>query len=379
DAIARELQGSQYSPGCFPWGQECEVSWPNPSCKIIGIPPIARPFRGMGILRCSDPAVRIGRRAICSLGRHRSNEYTGDTLGSCRDRKLGNRTLGNVRSSVVAFKFGNLLTRSQQSEAPHLCQVPFDSLTLSHLGLQVDPALGCNRFDQAHCITSKERRNVSIRLGCVAWLSSHPLRGYRLIRAWWLVKGAATIRAGKIRAFFCRPHTDQLGINQHGGGGNLHHLPVARYPGANLVLRVMRHLANHNPSLSAFTLNFESLIHNVLHAAMVDNSLHFVKNFSRFVLKGLASHLYNSLGNLVKPASATATVVSVPDANLDTVNVGNNLATAIMLQVAALGDCGVTPNLIIAKHISSPVPCAIAQLQQRYSSTGRWRKHLATF
>src|SRR5208282_5430781 len=98
DAIARELQGSQYSPGCFPWGQECEVSWPNPSCKIIGIPPIARPFRGMGILRCSDPAVRIGRRAICSLGRHRSNEYTGDTLGSCRDRKLGNRTLGNVRS-----------------------------------------------------------------------------------------------------------------------------------------------------------------------------------------------------------------------------------------------------------------------------------------
>lgn len=27
---------------------------------------------------------------------------------------------------------------------------------------------------------------------------------------------------------------------------------------------------------------------------IVDNSLHFVKNFSRFVLKGLASHVYNS-------------------------------------------------------------------------------------
>jgi hypothetical protein len=32
----------------------------------------------------------------------------------------------------------------------------------------------------------------------------------------------------------------------------------------------------------------------VLHAAIVDNSLHFVKNFSRFVLKGLATHVYNS-------------------------------------------------------------------------------------
>src|SRR5208282_5828067 len=69
-----------------------------------------------------------------------------------------------------------------------------------------------------------------------------------------------------------------------------------------------------------------------------------------------------TFGNLVKPASATAFVVGVPDANLDTINVGNNLATAIALQVAALGDCGVTPNLIIAKHISSPVPCAIAKV-----------------
>src|SRR5208282_3765788 len=77
-----------------------------------------------------------------------------------------------------------------------------------------------------------------------------------------------------------------------------------------------------------------------------------------------------TFGNLVKPASATAFVVGVPDANLDTINVGNNLAIAIALQVAALGDCGVTPNLIIVKHISSPVPCAIAQPQQRCSSTG---------
>jgi hypothetical protein len=29
--------------------------------------------------------------------------------------------------------------------------------------------------------------------------------------------------------------------------------------------------------------------------SIVDNSLHFVKNFSRFILKGLATHVYNSL------------------------------------------------------------------------------------
>ena len=33
------------------------------------------------------------------------------------------------------------------------------------------------------------------------------------------------------------------------------------------------------------------------HVYIVDNSLHFVKNFSRFVLKGLATHVYNSLNN----------------------------------------------------------------------------------
>jgi len=32
-----------------------------------------------------------------------------------------------------------------------------------------------------------------------------------------------------------------------------------------------------------------------LTVSIVDNSLHFVKNFSRFVLKGLATHVYNSL------------------------------------------------------------------------------------
>src|SRR5208282_2061536 len=86
-----------------------------------------------------------------------------------------------------------------------------------------------------------------------------------------------------------------------------------------------------------------------------------------------------TFGNLVKPASATASVVGVPDTHLDTINVGYNLAAAIELQVAALGAGGVVPNLIIAKHISSPIPCAIAQPQQRCSSTGRWRKRLATF
>ncbi len=30
------------------------------------------------------------------------------------------------------------------------------------------------------------------------------------------------------------------------------------------------------------------------HASIVDNSLENVKNFSRFVLKGLATHVYNS-------------------------------------------------------------------------------------
>jgi hypothetical protein len=30
------------------------------------------------------------------------------------------------------------------------------------------------------------------------------------------------------------------------------------------------------------------------HATIVDNSLHFVKNFTRFILKGLATHVYNS-------------------------------------------------------------------------------------
>jgi hypothetical protein len=33
-----------------------------------------------------------------------------------------------------------------------------------------------------------------------------------------------------------------------------------------------------------------------LTVVIVDNSLRFVKNFSRFVLKGLATHVYNSLG-----------------------------------------------------------------------------------
>src|SRR5208282_5354645 len=68
-----------------------------------------------------------------------------------------------------------------------------------------------------------------------------------------------------------------------------------RYPRANLVLRIMRKLADDNPSLFTFALNLECLIHNVLHAVIVDNSLHFVKKFSRFVLKGLATHVYNSL------------------------------------------------------------------------------------
>ena len=31
-----------------------------------------------------------------------------------------------------------------------------------------------------------------------------------------------------------------------------------------------------------------------LTVSIVDNSLHFVKDFSRFVLKGLATHVYNS-------------------------------------------------------------------------------------
>ena len=36
-----------------------------------------------------------------------------------------------------------------------------------------------------------------------------------------------------------------------------------------------------------------------LTVSIVDNSLHFVKNFIRFVLKGLASHVYNSPTNLI--------------------------------------------------------------------------------
>src|SRR5208282_5832177 len=37
-------------------------------------------------------------------------------------------------------------------------------------------------------------------------------------------------------------------------------------------------------------------LHNASESvSIVDNSLHFVKNFSRFVLKGLATHVYNSL------------------------------------------------------------------------------------
>src|SRR5208282_339842 len=41
---------------------------------------------------------------------------------------------------------------------------------------------------------------------------------------------------------------------------------------------------------------FVSLIecHNVIHVVIVDNSLRFVKDFSRFVLKWLATHVYNS-------------------------------------------------------------------------------------
>src|SRR5208282_4632810 len=182
-------------------------------------------------------------RILCSM-------LTSQTLADCRHSKeprchlfaAGNRDSDKAytqgrSSSVIPFKLGNFLTRSKQSEAPHLCQVPFDSLTLPHLGLQVDPALGCNGFNQAHRVAGKERGNVGVGFGCVAWLSSHPLRSHRFIRTRRLVEGAPTIGARKI----------------------VFHLAASRT------------------------------------VTIVDNSLRFVKNFSRFVLKGLATHVYNSL------------------------------------------------------------------------------------
>ena len=54
--------------------------------------------------------------------------------------------------------------------------------------------------------------------------------------------------------------------------------------------------ATHDAAVcGGVNLMFFRLHLRVLHAAIVDNSLHFVKNFSRFVLKGLATHVCNSL------------------------------------------------------------------------------------
>ena len=165
-------------------------------------------------------------------------------------------------------------------EAPQLCQISFDSLALPHLSLQVDSAFGRNGFNQAHRVTGEERRNVGVGFGCIARFRSHPLWSYRLVRAWRLVKGAPTVRARKIRAFLRGPYLD--------------HSTQTRNAGADCVLRIVRHLTDYNPCLFPVSLNLECLFHNVLHAVIVDNSLHFVKNFSRFVLKGLATHVYNS-------------------------------------------------------------------------------------
>jgi hypothetical protein len=57
---------------------------------------------------------------------------------------------------------------------------------------------------------------------------------------------------------------------------------AAPQPNNRSVLRLVSDYA-HKVSLTVF---------------IVDNSLHFVKNFSRFVLKGLATHVYNSLSFL---------------------------------------------------------------------------------
>src|SRR5208282_4950326 len=70
DAIAEELQGSQYSSGFFPCGHECDVSWPNPSWSIMRTPLCDHLVRVTGILRCSGPVVRTDRRA--SVQRYRS-------------------------------------------------------------------------------------------------------------------------------------------------------------------------------------------------------------------------------------------------------------------------------------------------------------------
>ncbi len=55
--------------------------------------------------------------------------------------------------------------------------------------------------------------------------------------------------------------------------------------------------ATYNWFLLGVSLRNLCVFHRLVlrnHTAKVDNSLHFVKNFSRFVLKGLATHVYNS-------------------------------------------------------------------------------------
>jgi hypothetical protein len=57
DAMAEALHDSQYSPGCFPCGQECEVSWPKPSFEVMpkARSVIGRPFNEGVVLILPTP------------------------------------------------------------------------------------------------------------------------------------------------------------------------------------------------------------------------------------------------------------------------------------------------------------------------------------
>jgi hypothetical protein len=114
------------------------------------------------------------------------------------------------------------------------------------------------------------------------------------------MEGAAAIRARKIRAFLRQSHLRCLAARGHNILNRA--LGSNRCPAHRLNLRHRLEFVSgfHGyllrvPGFRVLDRYFVFHVGCSLTATIVDNSLRFVKNFSRFVLKGLATNVYNSL------------------------------------------------------------------------------------
>jgi hypothetical protein len=91
----------------------------------------------------------------------------------------------------------------------------------------------------------------------------------------WAVAIDAVVGIGAVGVILLWPYEVSFPRLNRSGASRIDAFALASLPRYRLVAFLLR-IASRN------------------HVRIVDNSLHFVKDFSRFVLKGLATHVYNS-------------------------------------------------------------------------------------